>query len=508
VTAPHPDRTGTATPPPECPAHAGGLTDVTRLFGPGTESDPMGVYERLRTEHGAVAPVLLDGDVPAWLVLGYRENLEVSRTPTRFSRDSRRWRDWKEGRIAPDSPLVPMMGWRPDCVSADGEEHQRLRSAVTESLARFDRRGIRRHIHRYANQLVDRFCTRGSADLLAEYTRHLPMLVLTHLFGLPEEDGPRLVEAISELIRGTEKAVACDRLILDALRRLVELKHVSPGSDFASWLIEHPAKLTDDEIVNHLRLVLIAANETTSNLMANTLRMVLTDRRFRASLAGGHMTLPDAIEQVLWDEPPLMVCPGRWATADTVLAGQQIRDGDLLLLGLAAGNVDPAIRPDLSAPVHGNRSHLAFSGGPHECPGQDIGRAITDSGIDTLLIRLPDIRLSVPESELSWTASTWSRHLDALPVEFTPRRPAPPTPNGTDTSTTLPRPRIAAEAEAAEQSAAGRAQQPAGAAGPAAVDEPATAAARPSSPAVSQPVPQPAARPSWIRRVLGWFGHG
>jgi cytochrome P450 len=502
VTAPHPDRAGTAdpSPPPQCPAHAGGLSDVTRLFGHEAESNPGGVYERLRAEYGAVAPVLLDGDVPAWLVLGYRENLEVSRTPTRFSRDSRRWRDWKEGRIPAQSPLVPMMGWRPDCVSADGEEHQRLRSAVTESLARFDRRGIRRHVLRYANQLVDGFCVKGAADLLTDFARHLPMLVLTHLFGMEEEDGPRLVEAITELIKGTEKAVACDKFIIDALRRLVELKHASPASDFASWLIAHPAGLTDDEIVNHLRLVLIAANETTTNLMANTLRVMLTDRRFRASLAGGHMTLPDAIEQVLWDEPPLMVCPGRWATADTVLAGQQIKEGDLLLLGLAAGNVDPEIRPDLSASVHGNRSHLAFSGGPHECPGQDIGRAITDTGVDTLLIRLPDIRLSIPESELTWTASTWSRHLDALPVEFTPRRPAPPNPSGTDTSTTLPRPRVSTEVVPAS------AARTAGGTGtaPEATAEPVAAAAAPAAVPGGAPAAD-APRLSWGRKLLSWF---
>ncbi|MFD0494111.1 cytochrome P450 family protein [Streptomyces rhizosphaericus] len=137
------------------------------------------------------------------------------------------------------------------------------------------------------------------------------------------------------------------------------------------------------------------------------------------------MTLPDAIEHVLWNEPPLTVVPGRWATGDTELGGQRIKAGDMLLLGLAAGNVDPAIRPDIAAPMYGNRSHLAFSGGPHECPGQDIGRAITDTAIDTLLLRLPDLRLAVDETELTWLSSWISRHLVELPVEFMPRRPEP-----------------------------------------------------------------------------------
>lgn len=134
------------------------------------------------------------------------------------------------------------------------------------------------------------------------------------------------------------------------------------------------------------------------------------------------MTLPDALEQVMWDEPPMMTLLGRWATSDTQLGEQAITKGDMLLLGLRAANVDPAIRPDLTAPVHGNRSHLAFSSGPHECLAGDIGRAIADTAVDTLLARLPDLRLAVPETELQWSSSLMYRHLVALPVQFTPTR--------------------------------------------------------------------------------------
>ena len=73
--------------------------------------------------------------------------------------------------------------------------------------------------------------------------------------------------------------------------------------------------------------------------------------------------------------------------------------------------------------MQGNRSHLAFSGGPHECPGQDIGRAIADVGVDALLMRLPDLQLDCAEDELRWTASISSRHLVELPVTFAPKDP-------------------------------------------------------------------------------------
>ncbi|KPC58978.1 cytochrome P450 [Streptomyces chattanoogensis] len=446
-------------PPPGCPAHGLGAEGIRRLYGPEAEADPRGLYEKLRDEHGAVAPVLVHGDLRAWLVLGHRENLDVARTPSRFSRDSRRWRDLREGRVPADHPLTPIAAWQPVCNFADGAEHERLRGAVTESLERFDRRGIRRYVTRFAGQLIDRFAQNGRADLVQDFAEQLPMLVMTQLVGMPESYGPRIVEAARDMLKGTETAVQSNEYITQALRQLVERKREQPGRDFTSWLLEsgaagQGAALSDEEILEHVRLVLIAAFETTANLIANTLRLVLTDRRFRASLSGGHMTLPDALEQVLWDEPPLTTILGRWATGDTVLGGAEIREGDMMLLGLAAGNVDPEIRPDLASPVHGNRSHLAFSGGPHECPGQDIGRAIADSGIDTLLTRLPDLELAVPEGALMRSASLMSHQLVSLPVTFTPRGAGvtgstPVQPRSSPLPAAVPAPTPSAPAEAA-----------------------------------------------------------
>ncbi len=495
----HPAADVAAVPPPGCPAH-----DLVRLYGGEAEADPAGLYEKLREKHGPVAPVLLEGDVEAWLVLGYRENMEAARTPTRFTRDSRIWRDWLDGKIKPDSPLIPMVGWLPHCVSQDGEEHRRLRSALNDSLARFDKHGVRRHIQRYANQLIDGFAADGNAELLGQYAQHLPMLVLTRLFGMPEEVGPGLVEACTGLIRGGEKAIVHDQFIVEALTELTQQKGATPGHDFASWLISHPAGLTEDEVMTHLRLVLIAANETTTTLIANTLRMVLTDPRFRASLTGGLMTIPDAVEQVLWDEPPLMVCPGRFATGDMEFGGRQIKAGDFLVLGLAAGNADPAVRPDPAVAVHGNRSHLAFSRGPHECPGQDIGRAITDTAVDALLARLPDVRLAVPYEQLSWTSSTWARHLDALPAKFTPRGAAPTPAAGVSAG---------AGTGAGVRPSVGERVPSTTPTRRAATDEPQAQAARstpaqstapgPSVPAASLPTARPSRWSTLIRRLLG-----
>ncbi|UYQ66352.1 cytochrome P450 [Streptomyces peucetius] len=417
---PEPAGPPTATvPPTQCPAHTGAL-GAQRIYGPEARK-PHALYERLRKEHGQVAPVLLPGEVPAWFVLGHRENLEVMRTPSLWSCDSRIWNVQLTG----DSPLLPITAWQPLLVFADGEEHARLRAAVTDSLARFNRHGVRRYVVRYTHQLVDGFAKAGRADLVSDFAEKLPILVLARQFGIAEEDALPLGAAVRDMVKGTPTALQSNTYVVGIMSELLKRKKGKPGDDLASWLLSHESGLTDDEVVEHLRHAIVAAHENTTNLVANTLKMVLTDRRFRASLSGGSMTLPDALEQVMWDAPPLAVGACRWARQDIRLGEQDIKAGDMVMLGLAAGNVDPEIRPDLTAPVHGNRAHLAFSSGPHECPGQDIGRAIADTGIDTLLARLPDVQLDDTGDEVQVTSSLVSSRLNNLPARFTPHSAGP-----------------------------------------------------------------------------------
>ncbi|MZG13656.1 cytochrome P450 [Streptomyces sp. SID5914] len=405
-------------PPPGCPAHGLGPGGLHRLH----EADDLEeLYEKLRAQHGPVAPALLHDDVPMWVVLGHAENLHMVSTPSQFCRDSRIWSPLNEGMVKPDHPLMPHIAWQPICSHAEGDEHKRLRGAVTSAMSDLDYRELRRHIKRYTQRVVNRFCEEGSADLVSQFAEHLPMGVMCHLLGMPEEYNDRLVEAARDTLKGTETAIASHAYVMEALGRLTATRRAAPADDIAGRLVTHPAGLTDDEVREHLRVVLLAAYEATVNLIANVMRVVLTDPGFRAQLSGGQMTVPQAVEQSLWDEPPFSTVFAYFAKQETELGGQRIRAGDGLLLGIAPGNVDPRIRPDLDASMMGNRAHLAFGGGPHECPGQDIGRAIADAGIDALLMRLPDLRLDCDEDDLRWRSSIASRHLVELPVRFEPR---------------------------------------------------------------------------------------
>ncbi|MER6406396.1 cytochrome P450 [Streptomyces viridosporus] len=484
-------------PPPGCPAHGQGPGGLRRLH----EADDLRkLYEELRAEHGPVAPALLHDDLPVWVVLGHAENLHMVRTPAQYCRDTRTWSPLREGLVRPDHPLMPHIAWQPICAHAEGDEHKRLRGAIDAAVATIDFRTLRRHINRSTQRVVNRFCEKGEADLVGQYAEHLPMAVMCQILGMPDEYDDRIVEAARDMIKGTETANASNAYIVEALGRLTARRRAEPVNDFASHLVTHPAGLTDEEVREHLRLVLIAAYETTANLLANVLRQVLIDPRFRAQLNGGQMTVPEAVEQLLWDEPPFSTTFGYFAKQETELGGRRIRKGDGLLFAPAPANVDPRVRPDPTADMQGNRSHLAFGGGPHECPGQDIGRAIAEVGVDALLMRLPDVELDINEDELVYTESIASRHLVALPVRFTPRpqqdvtqRPSHQNelPVRQDWHIGAARPQPAPSAAAASE----RSAEPAPAPGPGSV-----------------PPPQPAAEPArprgaWQRFLLWWRGY-
>ncbi|GAA2810415.1 cytochrome P450 [Kitasatospora paracochleata] len=426
MTVPTPERS--AAPPPGCPMHAAG---AAALYGAAVADDPHGLYARLRAQHGAVAPIELEPGVEAWLVLGYPELLELTRNEALFSKDSRRWRVPREGRLAADSRLLPMTSWRPTLLNLDGAEHQRLRAAVAETLARVDHRQLRETTEAAADALIDGWGPDGTADLIAQYARKLPLLVFTRLLGLPAETGPRLVELISHFVDSSEKSVRANAEFQAILVDLVRQRRERPGADLTSWLLAHRAGLSDEEAVHHLVVILVAGNETTINWTGNTLRLLLTDRRFRATLAGGRLTVSDALDEVLWRDPPTQNFPGRWATSDTVLGGQYISEGDMLVLGLAAANADPAVLggPTGGQGTAGNRAHLAWGAGRHVCPAQHPARLIVETAVETLLHRLPDLQLAVPGHELAWRPSPWSRALVSLPVLYSsftpPRQPNP-----------------------------------------------------------------------------------
>ncbi|GHH46928.1 cytochrome P450 [Streptomyces candidus] len=419
------------TPPPGCPAHAPSAADAfaetaVPLSGPRFQTDPVALYREMRREHGPVVPVTLPGDLPAWLVVGYRELHQVTSDPVLFSRDSELWNQWE--RVPADWPLLPMIGRRqPSILYTVGERHTRRARMVSDALEAVDPFELRRYAEQFADGLIDTFCTRGETDIVSQYAMLLPVRVLAKIYGIPDTQGPGLVTALNDMIDGRERALAGQQHVVRTVSELLDAKRTVPGQDVASRMLADadasgPDGFDTEDVLQDLMVMMAAGHQPTADWIGNTLRLMLTDDRFTASLSGGRHSVAEAMNEVLWEDTPSQNVAGRWAARDTRLGGRAVAAGDLLLLGLAAANGDPQIRTDASVLTGGNNAFLSFGHGEHRCPfpAQETAEVIARTAVEVLLDRLPDIDLAVPADALVRRPSPWLRGLSALPVTFTP----------------------------------------------------------------------------------------
>jgi len=177
------------------------------------------------------------------------------------------------------------------------------------------------------------------------------------------------------------------------------------------------AGIESDELV-----VMAAAQQPTANWIGNTLRLMLIDDQFSLTLQGGRSSASQALNEVLWKDTPTQNFIGRYAVQDCELGGRRIRQGDLLVLGLAAANADPQVHPGSFADSGINRAHMSFGHGEHGCPfpAPELAEVIARTAVEVLLDRIPDVQLAVAPDDLQWRPSLWMRGLFALPVRFTP----------------------------------------------------------------------------------------
>jgi cytochrome P450 len=404
-------------------AGANGLTPLSAVTA---SPDPQAAYRRLREAHGVVAPVELEPGVNAWLVTGWEEICEVVRHERIYSRDPNNWRDWQEKNVAQDSGLGPMMFPRRNAYFVDGREHHRLRAPLDDGVQDIDQRQMRVSVTRVCEDLITRFAARGEADLVGEYAAVIPILaVATSLFGLSAVRGYELQRAIVALFGSGEDAQAGNRALETIIAETMQSHRQTPAKDLTTAFQHHPNLHDDSEVAQSMVLMITAGAETTASWIAQALRLMLTHPRFRGRKGGFRPGVDDALDEVLWQDPPMANMPARYALYDTELAGQTIRRGDAIILGLMAAGSDPRVHVADPWTELGNRSHLAWSTGPHACPAQIPARIITRAAVDTAMSRLPGLKLAVPEEKLTLRPSPWTRCPASLPVTFAPFEPQP-----------------------------------------------------------------------------------
>ena len=220
-----------------------------------------------------------------------------------------------------------------------------------------------------------------------------------------------LVENLMEVTRfdaGTAKLVADEVDVADLIMSCI---------DGRAWYdaVELDAPRGILAVVDPRRLDVVFAN-----LIGNALLRLLTDARYAGSLFGGAMTAHQAIDEVLWHEPPMANLSAHYPRYDITFHGREIKAGSLVLVSYAAANSQAAPPTEGGELRSGESAHLAWAAGPHACPARDPALLIAITAIEQLTSRLSDLELATPAGELLWRPGPFHRALVHLPVRFAP----------------------------------------------------------------------------------------
>jgi cytochrome P450 len=283
----------------------------------------------------------------------------------------------------------------------DEPEHHGYRSLVQQA---FSRKAMEQWeaelVGPIVDELIDRFIDRGRAELVSELFFPFPVNVIAGLLGLPREDLPAFHRWTVELISVSIDmglALGASKHLEEYLLPYVRARRDDPGRDMISVLAqaEHDGqRLTDAEIIAFCRLLLPAGAETTYRSSSNLFYGLLTHPDQLAKLRDDRALLPQAIEEGLRWEPPLLTIL-RTVTADTTVAGVDLRAGTALVVNMGAANHDEtrwenADELDIERP---QTAHIAFASGPHMCLGMHLARMETKVAFNRVLDRLPNVRL-------------------------------------------------------------------------------------------------------------------
>ncbi|WP_406360571.1 cytochrome P450 (plasmid) [Streptomyces sp. NBC_01544] len=405
--------------PSGCPLHHSPLSFGTADM---TGEDPEALFTRLR-ERGPVIDIRLEGDVPAWLVIGYNEADEVLRRTDRYTRDPRTWNVPREGRLPEGWPLEPHLTFRPDMLFASGAEHARLRGSLNRSLGAIGSYRLHRSIKDAADRLIDAFQEAGEAELVSQYAAPLPMFVLTRLFGFPRQDEALLQSGIRTLLEAGEDALDANRMINQIIAAHIARRRAEPATDIVSALVQDSAALTDAEIHATIWLTINAALGATTSWLSNTIGSLARSAARQHDLHSGYADVQSVMDETLWGLTPVQQIIGYIATGDRELGGARVRDGDLLVVSLAGANLDhQRLGGDRHRASYTDRdgANLSWGNGPHDCPApaRALASAIVRDGVDRLWTRLPDLHLTDPDEPTTWGPSPIVRTPDELLGSF------------------------------------------------------------------------------------------
>ncbi len=357
--------------------------------------------------------------LPAVLIARYADVVAVIRDHVRFSS------------VMPRFAIVPgadPLG-APTMPFSDPPVHSRLRSLVARDFSPRRIAALATRIQEITCRLLDENVIGGRFDAMSGLADQLPVVIIAEMLGVPADHHARFrswsdaVTSNNATTPGTplnpevRKAVTALR---EYFTHEIERRRTDPGDDLISALVaahDSDEALTTKELLAFVILLLLAGNETTTNLIGNGLLALARNPAEYKRLRRDHTLIPSAVEEMLRYDSPVQTLM-RFATMDTNVGGTPVERGGLVAVLCGAANRDPAKFPE---PEGFNiertpNDHVAFGEGIHFCLGAPLARLEARIAFETFVDRFTDVALADPGQQLSYRGSFFTRGLRELPL--------------------------------------------------------------------------------------------
>jgi cytochrome P450 len=390
------------------------------LSSPAFFENPYPFYEQLRAQ-GALVPL-----APNIMITGHHAVIDTLLRDRRVGKTYMPSVVARYGESGPEQPVFQALSRM--FLMTNPPVHTRLRSLL---MAAFNARQIdllRDVTQSTADTLIDAFEPGAPFDLVSDYALPLPVNVICRLLDVPVEDGVKLGSAASHFGNALE-AAPMDAVHLAAaneatqtlecyFKSVVEERRAKPGNDLVSALLraeEAGESLTEDEIISNVLLLFVAGHETTSNMLGNALIALHRHPAQLALLKDDASLLPRAVGECLrFDSSVQMIV--RTAFEDVEAAGHSIARGTIVFMLLGSANRDPGQfeKPDeldIGRALQGRL--LSFGAGIHHCLGARLATLELETGLGSLISRLPDLRITNLDA-LQWRQRNTLRGVESL----------------------------------------------------------------------------------------------
>ncbi|ASU78237.1 cytochrome P450 [Actinopolyspora erythraea] len=391
--------------------------------------DPHVHYARMR-ESDPTRRVLTVTGMPVWLVTRYAD-ARAALTDPRLSKDYRGMGRIMEREVERGAQRAEVSeSIQAHMLNMDPPDHTRLRKLVVKAFTARRIEALRPRIEQITGELLDELAGtervgEAGVDLLDEFAFPLPIRVICELLGVPEDRRDDFRRWSNTLVSGQDPEAA-ERAALamgEYLFELVEDKRRDPRDDLLTALIEtsdDSDRLSGEELIGMVFLLLVAGHETTVNLIGNGVLALLRDPEQYRRLLAEPERASSVVEETLRFDGPVNLATFRYTTEPVLVGDVEIPEDELVLVALGSANRDPErfAEPDRFDQDRATGGHLAFGHGIHFCVGAPLARLEGEIALRRLVERFPDLKLAVPDEQLRYRPSTLMRGLEQLPVRL------------------------------------------------------------------------------------------